>query len=820
MFKNYLKIAMRNLLRNKLFSAINVFGLAIGMTCCMLLLLYIRSETMYDQHQEHAHDLYFLKSASLVADGGGLTREFSTISAPYATALQQNFPEIEKVSRLYINMIDGKIQLQLRENNKPVQSFYETRGYQVDSSFFDLFTYHFTEGSAASALRDPNGIVLSDVLAQKLFGNTPALNKTITIGGTTGFGDLFKVTGVYKDESSRSHINANFFLSINKGWVGNFLRNRTPNFSFNNMFFTYLKLRPGTDPKALERKFPAFMERYANKDLHAAGYSKSLSLLPVTDIHLYDRLPNVVTDSSSRKYLYILGCIALFTLLIACINFMNLSTARSAKRAAEVGIRKVMGAGRGGLIRQFLGESMVLCLLALVLAVALVAITLPMFNQLTGKTFSMNVLADWRIITAFTTLALVTGLLAGSYPAFYLSVFNPVQVLKGRFANSISAVTLRRGLVVFQFVISVGLVLSTLIIRQQMQFLRDQPLGFAKSQQVVIPLRSDVTHNAYASLRNEILQSHQVLGAAGTDYYPGIFNPAGFGVHKVEESVSEVQQIKVSAVSPDFLQLMDFKLLKGRLFSNQFISDTNNRMVVNEATLRKFNIPLEKAIGQRLQWDMTGAPPAVYEIVGVIKDFHFENLHHAISPYAFLYGRPWDLNYLVVHVSAGNLTSALDFMENKWKALCPGEPFEYSFMDEDFQRNYHAEQQTATIVSTFTGISIFISCLGLFGLATFAAQQRIREIGIRKVLGASVLSITALLSKDFIKLVLIAILIASPLAYWFMHQWLDDFAYRTEISGWIFALAGLLAITISLLTVGGQAIRSAMENPVKSLKSE
>ncbi|PUZ24642.1 putative ABC transport system permease protein [Chitinophaga costaii] len=818
MFTNYLKIALRNLLRNKLFSAINVFGLAIGMTCCMLLLLYIRSEMQYDRHQQYAKDLYFLKSKNLLNNAGN--KENATISGAYAGALKASFPEIEAVTRVFANVIEGKTLFQTRIAGKPLQSFYETRGYQVDTSFFQLFTYQFTEGSAATALQDPNAVVLSDVLAHKFFGNQPALHQLLTIGGSTGLDETFTVTGVYKDESARSHIDALFFVPMGKGWVGNFLRERPLNFSFNNMFFTYLRLRPGTDYKALERKFPAFMERYANKELQAAGYARSISLLPVTSIHLYDRLPQVVTSTSSRSYLYILGSIAVFTLLIACINFMNLATARATRRAAEVGIRKVMGAGRGGLIRQFLGESMVLCLLALVVAVAMVAGLLPLFNQLTGKTFTITNLLDVRMAAAFGLLALATGLLAGSYPAFYLSVFNPIQVLKGRFNNSMSATTLRRALVVFQFVISICLVLATLVIRQQMRYLRERPLGFRKDQQIVIPLHSRESRRQYATLHNQLLQSHLATGAAGTDYYPGILNPAGFGVHKVEDPVSEVQQIKASAIAPDYLQLMGFTLLKGRLFSETFPADTNNRMVVNEATLRKLNIPLEKAIGQRLQWDAPGVPPAVYQIIGVVRDFHFEDLHHAIQPYGFLRGREQDFNYLIVHVPAGRVDKTLAWVNQQWRSVLPNEPFEYSFLDQDFQRNYRAEQQTAAIVSTFTGISIFISCLGLFGLAAFAAQQRVREIGIRKILGASVINITALLSGDFLKLVLIALLIASPLAYWCMHAWLYDFAYRVEINGWIFLLAGFIAIFIALLTVSAQAIRAALINPVKSLKGE
>jgi putative ABC transport system permease protein len=819
MFRNYLRIAVRNLLRSKLFTAINIFGLAIGLTCCMLLLLYIRSELLYDRHQQHASDLYFLESTGSVSSGPD-ARHFTTISAPYAGALKAAFPEVEQVARLWQNIMDSKTLLQVHEAGKPVRSFYETKGHQVDSTFFELFTYHFIEGNAHSALREPNSIVLSEPVARKLFGNAPALDKTISVGGNTGNGEIFKVTGVYKDESHRSHIDTRFFIPMSAGWVGQFLRTQRLNFAYNNMFITYLRLRPGTDVRQLQRKLPAFMERYANKDLKAVGYSRNLSLLPVPDIHLHDQLDSVVTPTNSKTYLYILGSIAMFILLIACINFMNLATARSARRAAEVGIRKVMGAEKGALVRQFLGESVILSLVALVVALGLVALALPLFNQLTGKTQTISALLEPGVIGAFIGLTLLTGLLAGSYPAFYLSVFKPVEVLKGRFVNSISAVALRKGLVVCQFVISIGLVLATLIIQQQMRFLRDQPLGFNKDQQIVIPLRTNESHNAYAALRQEVLRSNLVLGAEGAGYYPGISNPSDFALHRPDQPIDDVQTVKTNWVSTDFLQMMGFQLKKGRLFSGKFMSDTANRMVVNEATLNKLDIPLDKAIGQKLQWDMTGQPTQTFEIVGVVKDFHFQDLHHPIQPYVFFLNAGTYFNYLIVHANTADMQKVLTFLARQWDAHCPNEPFEYTFLDEDFQRNYHAESRTSNIVSWFTGIAIFISCLGLFGLAAFAAQQRTREIGIRKVLGASVMNITAMLSRDFVKLVIVAMLIASPLAWYFMQQWLQAFAYRTHINAWIFVLAGIFALVMALLTVSTQAVRAAIMDPVKSLRSE
>lgn len=821
MLTNYLKIAVRNLLRSKSFSAINILGLSVGLTCCMLLLLYIRSEVSYDKHQEHASELYLLGQEILPngKSSGSGNEESAVASAPYAFALKSEFPEIEQVTRLYVNIIDDKALLQVRQGGKTVKSFYETNGYQVDSTFFELFSYQFTEGNPRTALADRNAVVLSEEVAQKLFGAAPALNKIIRISGTTGNEEEFKVTGVYRDEKARSHIDARFFVPMNAGWVGNFLRTQKLDFCCNNLFTTYLKVRPDADVARLEKKLPAFMEKYARSDLKAVGFDKKLFLVAVPDLHLYNAFKNLPTSTNSKTYLYILGSIAVFTLFIACINFMNLSTARSAKRAAEVGIRKVMGAERGSLIGQFLGESLVLSLLALGIALVLVAGLLPVFNQVASKLLTVSELFEPQIALAFLALALLTGLIAGSYPAFFLSMFNPAHVLKGKFSNSLSAVSLRRSLVVFQFVISIGLVLATVVIQEQMRFLREKSLGFTREQQIAIPLRSSDARSVYTAFRNDILSNNQVVAAAGTQYYPGIKNPTDFGLYIPEQNVKNSHNVKTNWVDVDYLQTMGFQLKTGRLFSRQFPGDTANRMVVNEALLRKFQVPLQKAVGQRLNFDWQGQTHQ-YEIVGVLKDFHFEDLHQAIEPYAFMLNNRPDYNYIIAHVNTTDMGNVLRFLEQKWKTLRPEDPFEYTFLNEDFQKNYQAEARTSQLVSYFTAVSILISCLGLFGLAAFAAQQRTREIGVRKVLGASVTNIVLLLSKDFLKLVIIAILIASPIAWWAMDQWLQDFAYKITIPWWVFVVAGGLALLIAFITVSFQSIKVALMNPVKSLKTE
>ncbi|HEV7380333.1 MAG TPA: ABC transporter permease [Dyadobacter sp.] len=818
MIKNYIKIAWRNLLKSKLFSFINVFGLSVGMTSCMLLLMYILSETSFDKHQEHANELYLVRSENVRFNGEKMDNPRAP--APYAEALKQEFPEVVQVTRAWVNFLENKTLLKVVESGKTVKSVFETKGCHVDSTFFDMFTYQFIEGDRHSALKEPRSVVLSEDVAEKLFGKTSALNKTINIGGTEGNGENFIVTGVYKDESARSHLDARYFLPMTSGWVGDYLKQNNLDFTNNNMFYTYIRVKPGTDSGKFNEKLPAFVEKYAGKDIKAAGYAKHMSLLPVTDIHLFNKVADIITPTTSTTYLYILASIALFTLLIACINFMNLATARSAKRAAEVGIRKVMGAAKGGLIGQFLGESMIMAFLALLCALLAVTLLLPFFNQLSDKSLLVSDLLKPEILVVFVLLAFLTGLLSGSYPAFYLSVFNPLDVIKGKFVNSVSATALRRGLVVFQFVISIGLVVATMVIQGQINFMRDQPLGFAKDQQVIIPLRSEQARKAYNALTHEISQSNQVASVSGTSYYPGILNPSDMTGYRSGQSLNEGSIIKTNWVAPGFMKTMEFEMVAGRMLSAEYPGDTNSKMVVNEATIKKFDIPLAKAVGSKLRFDRGGGEFREIEIVGVVKDFHFADLHQTIEPYALFPHFGNDLNYIVAHVNTPDAGKVLPFLESKWKSLVPDEPFSYSFLNEDFQRNYAADARTSRIVNTFTIISILISCLGLFGLATFAAQQRVKEIGVRKVLGASIGNIVGLLSGDFVKLVVVAIVIATPLTWYAMNKWLQNFAYKIEIEWWMFVIAGLLSVAIAMVTVSSQAIRAAIMNPVKSLRSE
>jgi len=818
MIRNYFIITWRNLVKNKIFSFINILGLTVGITCCMLITLYIINELSYDKYHTKGNDIYQV-ATTFIQHGNEL--KMPNTPAPMAHAMQMDFPEIEMTTRLMSLFSEDKTLIQYSSKNEQAKSFYETKGYLADSTFFRMFTYQFIEGNAATALNNPNSIVLSEEIAQKIFGNQQALNKIIHISSSSNGDYDFMVTGVFRPDRRPSHIDARFFLSMRGGDIEKYIAQYGTSFARNNMFFTYLQLKPGSDTKNLVAKFPAFIDKYAGKDLKELGYAKKQFLIALKDIHLRSGVENNVTPSGSLTYLYILGSIALFILLIACINFMNLSTARSSKRSAEVGIRKVLGAEKGALVRQFLSESVFISLIAFVFAITATELLLPSFNALSGKSLSLSFPGNMLTIAFFFLLAVLTGLMAGSYPAFYLSAFKPIKVLKGKFSNSLAAVSLRKGLVIFQFVISVVLIIAVVVISKQMKYMRSADLGFDKERQIVIPLRSGVAKNIYSSFKNELATQMQVESVGASMYNPGIVNPSDNLYYKEGQTMNEAIRARTNQVDATYLETLNMKLVAGRLFSEKFPGDTNFRLVLNECAVKKigFKSP-QDALNKKVYFDIQGTQYR-WEIIGVIKDFHFEDLHLPITPYSYtLHPYNNQFNYVLVHAKPGNMNALIASMEKAWHKLNPNEPFEYSFLDDDFQKNYMAENRLASIVSYFTLIAIIICCLGLFGLATFSAEQRIKEIGVRKVLGASVTSIVTLLSKDFLKLVFVAIVIASPIAWYIMNEWLQNFAYRVNIEWWVFLLAGVIATVIAFATISFQATKAAIANPVKSLRTE
>jgi putative ABC transport system permease protein len=805
------------MMKNKFFSIVNIFGLSVGLACCMLIALYLHYETSYDSYQKNIKDLYQVGTSFVKTGEKDYPMPYT--SPPVAAALKQEFPEIAESTRLFGSEDDYLIQYNPVNGDK--KSFLEQHGNIADPSFFKLFTYNFIEGSPSSALINPNTIVISENMAKKIFGNQTALGKVIHVNSNINGSYDYTVTGVFRPVSSPSHINATFFMSLSGGELDKYLRKQGNDFARNNMFYTYLLLKPGADPAKLESKFPAFVKKYEENDLKRMGRYKKQFLLPVKDIHLSTVLTSNVTPPASKTYLFVLASIAVFTLLIACINFMNLSTARSSKRSSEVGIRKVLGAEKGALIRQFLGESILMTFIAFIIALFITILILPIFNQLSQKQITISFSDDKFLFLEFLFMALVTGFIAGSYPAFYLSSFNPVKVLKGKLINSLAVVSIRKGLVVFQFIISVILIIATVVIARQMHYMRTADLGFAKDQQIIIPLRTTTSKSIYVALKNEIKNSAQVISVSASMYYPGIANPMDAGYYKEGQNMNDSKHTRMNYVDEDFLNTLEFKPVAGRLFSSQFKSDTGNRIIVNENAIKEIGFAsAQKAVGQNIYFDLLGKKYS-FLIIGVVKDFHFEDLHSPVSPFGFQLANDKNFfNYLVVHAKAGNMAPVLKTIENAWHKYDRTDPFDYTFLDEEFQKNYAADNRLAAIVGYFTFIAILISCLGLFGLAAFSAEQRIKEIGIRKVLGAKVSTIVSLLSVDFLKLIILSVIIASPVAWWAMNKWLQSFAYRQPIDWAIFAYTTIIAIVIGLFTIGSQAINAAVANPIKSLKSE
>jgi putative ABC transport system permease protein len=816
MSRTHLKLALRSLSKNKAFSVINVFGLAIGLTCCMLISMYLVKEFSYDSHHKLGKRLYQLGSLSIEE---GVEKRGATTAAPMGPAMQQEFAEVENVARVMTLFQDDKTLFQT-DNGVNQKSFYESNGLLADSTFFRMFSYSFTEGDPLTALDQPNSIVLSQEIAEKLFDRSSALNKVIHINSNTLDGAVdFKVTGVFKPSKNPSHIDARFFMAMQSTGVGPWVRSQSSMIN-NNLFYTYLLLKPGADARKLEAKFDQFIKKYAGEDLKAAGRNRKQFLTRVDKIHLYAHTERNLTAGGSLSYLYILISIAVVTLLIACINFMNLATARSSKRAVEIGVRKVLGAKQKGLVNQFLLEAIVLAFISFIVALILTVILLPVFEKLAAKEFLFSTNQMVFLGTGFLVISLIAGLIAGVYPAFYLSAFKPVKVLKSKFSNSLAAINFRKALVVFQFMISVALIVASITIGNQMRYMRTTDLGFEKDQQIIIPLRTSTAKEVYPSLK-QALQSNSAISSVGASlYYPGIENVTDWLLYKQGTAPDQTHTVFMNRVDNSYLQTLGLHLSAGRLFSPEFPSDTANSIILNEQATKDFGFASPSdAIGKNIAATRNGQE-VLFPIIGVVKDFHFKGFHSKIESYGFLLNRRPDYSYLVAHANPGNLSTALSSISSAWARLNPNEAFEYSFLDQDFQKNYSAESRLALIIRYFTIIAILISCLGLFGLTTFSVEQRTREIGIRKVLGASSFGIVSLLSKDFLKLILISFLVASPLAWYFIHRWLENFAYKAPFTIWIILIGWVIALLIAFLTISIQSVKVALSNPVKNLRVE
>ena len=803
MFGNYFKTGWRFLLRNKVFSFINIIGLAIGTLCCLYIVLYVKAQYSYDTHYKDSKDIY---RVSTLLSMNGDKHMMATCSPPIAPALQSDFPEVAAFTRI-VPTLDASNHL-LRFKDK---SFYNEDAFLVDSTFFNVFNFHFDYGDGQSALAEPNSIVLSKPVAEKLFGKENPLDKIITIEDADGKND-FKVTGVIDESLGKSSIHANMFIRMNEnGYGSDILKNNT--WTGNNFTYSYIKLKPGSNVGTLEKKLPAFINKYGADQFKNSGLEKQLYLQPLTSIHTSKGYDHEMTPTVSTSFLNILILIATLIQIIACINFMNLSTAKAAKRAKEVGVRKVIGAEKNSLRIQFLTESFLLSLISVVIALPLLIITLPYLNQITHANILLSSLSDYTIWLLLFAIIIITSIIAGSYPAFYLSAFQAIKVIKGNFTNHVSVASVRRSLVVFQFVLSIVLIASVIIIYSQLTYIKNKDLGFNKSQKLIFSFYTDDAKNKMQVFANDLKEMPEVKAVSLADNYMGQPTYHDWTVYLPgTDPAKGIDQQNLSS-DENFAKTMGIKIISGR----DFTPHDSAKVLINETLMKRLGLNLQNAPGSKL---LTG-DERNYEIAGVMKDFNYSSLRDNINPFMVIYEpKRDDIHDVIVSVSSSNYKTVLEKIETIWRKDLPSEPFQYSFLDAQVQQQYQSEITFSNIINSFTVMAILISCLGLFGLIAFSAEQRKKEIGVRKVLGASVAGMVQLLSKDFLKLVGVSILIATPIAWWVMNKWLQAFSYRVDIRWWMFATAGAIAILIAVITVSFQAIKAAIANPVESLRSE
>ncbi len=792
MIKNYIKIALRNLWRHKGYSFLNILGLAVGMTAFFLIFLYVSLELSYDSFHSKSDRIY-----RLVSDIKTPTETLRASGPSWAVPshLKADFPEVESFVRFAGDNI-----LVRKDDIKVQQDI-----VYADSSLFRVFDFSLVKGNPATVLKEQLSVVLTESTAKKYFGDKDALGQTLLI---TSDALPARVTGIMKDIPVNSQIQFDMAISMstmterfNRG-----LDNQWGNYGLE----VYLLLKPGTDPKAFERKLPDFLNRRNGQEMKEHQMYPTLILEPLNYAYLYS-----TRNGNSRgniKNVYIFSVIGIFILAIACINFINLSTARSVERAKEVGIRKVVGAAKSQLSGQFIGESMIICMFAFLLSLILSAILLPQFNQLAGKTVSEGMFSNVFNILILFIVSLGIGLLAGIYPALVLSSFKPVSVLKGRFSAGTKGILLRKGLVVSQFTISIALIIATVIVYQQLDYMRSRDLGFNKDQMIIIDTQGDKGKEAF---KESLLNIPGVKSAALSSSVPGTGNPGAYSELENIKGDLQVSNLDLYFVDFDYIPQFQLKMVAGRPFSKEYATDTTQAIIINEAVVKLLGYASPRdVIGKRFkQWGREG------KIIGVLKNFNYRGLQQEITPLTMRID-PRGSGLVSVKVSGTNLKATLKAIEGKWNQVYKDKPFSSFFLDEHFSKLYRSEELFGKLFFNFAVLAILISCLGLLGLASYSTIQRTKEIGIRKVMGASVTGIIRLLSADFLRLVVIAFIISSPLSGFLMYGWLKDFAYRINISWTVFAIAGAGAVLIAVVTVSLQAVRAATTSPVKSLRAE
>jgi len=802
MIKNYFKMAWRNLSKNKVFSIINISGFAIGLTCFVLIAVFVINELSYDKYPTQAKDIYRVQ---LSVTGNGDVAVYPLVDVAVGEGIRNTFPEVRTFTRLW------QVSDFVKYNDR---QFKEEHLSVADSNFLQVFSIPLIEGRTADALGQPNSIVVSKAFAKKYFGNEDAMGKSLLIGTRNV---IYKITGVIDKVPDNSHFHFDAFLSQSSF--------PNPNKTWSNVgYYTYLVLNKNADPRQLEAKFPQLVAKYVVPEIqHDMGVSlaeaqKSVNtfrftLLPLTDIHLRSNTKMELEPNGDMQYVYIFSVLALFILLLACVNFTNLSTARAIKRAREVGIRKVMGSVKKQLILQFLTESVLFTFFSMLLAYVLIFLLLPYFNQLANKNISFSFFLSYKLILTVFLVSFAAGILAGIYPAFFLSSFNTIRVLKGASMQSSQKKPLRSGLIVFQFFVSTALIIATIIIYQQLHYMQNKKLGYDKDLVLFLPdarlLGKDQT-----AFKQQLLQDNRVLSASisrsvpggpimdGTEIYPKNENSNGTEIHG-----------NIAHVDYDYLRTLGIQILKGRNFSKDFPTDSSG-VVINEAAVRQLGWTNENAVGKTI----VRSGQMEFRVIGIVADFNYASLKQKVAPLLLMLGG--NFGGLIIKVQGSDVKGFLADLKKQWNAFNPPGPLEYNFLDEKFAALYASEQRTKKIFSAFAILAIIIASLGLFGLSAFVIEQRTREIGIRKVLGASVQQVLLLVSKEFLLLVAIAFIISVPVTWWAMHEWLKDFAYRINIGTGVFIAAGFSAVLIAFCTISFQAIRAAIANPVKSLRTE
>jgi len=806
MLKNYFKIALRNLIRTKVYSFINIFGLSLGVACCLLLALYVHDEFGYDRHHQRRDDLYRIGTEFAGVVGFD---KLGSVSPPITMTLKEELPEVEAAARV-VSPFSSQNLIQYEENK-----FYESDAYVADSTIFDVLTYEFREGNPQKALTDANTVVISEALATKLFGKESALNKDILI--TQGGAPVnYKITGVYRHNNS--FLKASFITSMMSEGTGEYLRTNPEaanEWAGQNFVQGYLRLAPGHSHAAVEKKINEVLIKYGSEDLKALGISKTLFLEPVKDIYLKSPI-----DKTQRiTYIYIIVSIALFILLLACINFMNLSTAKAVKRSSEIGIRKAMGAFRSSLIRQILGEALIIVIIAVLISTVLVQVALPAFNTLSEKNISFNKDNMPYVGTALLLLTIITGLIAGSYPAFYMSSFKPAEVLKGKFALNSASGTLRQGLVILQFVVAIVLVCGMFVISKQLSFMKEKDLGFNPDAKIIIPLRTANAKQKYTSLKTEVEKINSIKAVSAAQSPPGsqIFNDMLF--YPEGGNMQSAILNRRNTIDAGYMELLGIKLIAGRPFTENREAESN-QLILNRTSANKFGMDPDSIIGEKLSFDWQGQH-FDFQVIGVMEDYNQTSLKDAIVPIIFEIASSADqYNFIIASVNPSGFSETLTSLENIWKSQVSDAPFEYSFLDDNLQKLYNEDRRISKIITSFSVIAMIICSLGLYGLSSYMAERRLKEIGVRKVMGASVSQIMSMMSKEFVRLVLIAFVVAIPLSWYAMQKWLESFEYKTSLNITPFLYAGLSALVIALLTISYESLRAANTDPAKTLRNE